>query len=267
MSARDHCLACLNAEQPAFFEAALWVAAEHDPAVQPQQLLDELEHLKHQVDSGLPNFPPQELAQPLLRRLNELHFYDDDDSPVRPQAALLHKVLQRRRGQPLSIALIALELARRLNIPLQGVGFPGYFLLRVPGADHLLDPCGGRRLYTRDCRELLLRYLGPHAQLSAEHMASCDARGMILRLSRNLRHLHAQAEDYISALKDAERVLQLAAPNVNDHLARAELYRHLDCSHAERFDVQRALLLCEDPAQRLKLGDRLRQSSAQPALH
>lgn len=267
MSARDHCLACLNAEQPAFFEAALWVAAEHDPAVQPRQLLHELEHLKHQVDSGLPNFPPQELAQPLLRRLNELHFYDDDDSPVRPQAALLHKVLQRRRGQPLSIALIALELARRLNIPLQGVGFPGYFLLRVPGADHLLDPCGGRRLYTRDCRELLLRYLGPHAKLSAEHMASCDARGMILRLSRNLRQLHAQAEDYISALKDAERVLQLAAPNVNDHLARAELYRHLDCSHAERFDVQRALLLCEDPAQRLKLGDRLRQSSAQPALH
>lgn len=267
MSARDHCLACLNAEQPAFFEAALWVAAEHDPAVQPQQLLHELEHLKHQVDSGLPNFPPQELAQPLLRRLNELHFYDDDDSPVRPQAALLHKVLQRRRGQPLSIALIALELARRLNIPLQGVGFPGYFLLRVPGADHLLDPCGGRRLYTRDCRELLLRYLGPHAQLSAEHMATCDARGMILRLSRNLRQLHAQAEDYISALKDAERVLQLAAPNVNDHLARAELYRHLDCSHAERFDVQRALLLCEDPAQRLKLRDRLRQSSAQPALH
>ncbi len=267
MSARDHCLACLNAEQPAFFEAALWVAAEHDPAVQPQQLLHELEHLKHQVDSGLPNFPPQELAQPLLRRLNELHFYDDDDSPVRPQAALLHKVLQRRRGQPLSIALIALELARRLNIPLQGVGFPGYFLLRVPGADHLLHPCGGRRLYTRDCRELLLRYLGPHAQLSAEHMATCDARGMILRLSRNLRQLHAQAEDYISALKDAERVLQLAAPNVNDHLARAELYRHLECSHAERFDVQRALLLCEDPAQRLKLGDRLRQSSAQPALH
>ena len=72
MSARDHCLACLNAEQPAFFEAALWVAAEHDPAVQPQQLLHELEHLKHQVDSGLPNFPPQELAQQGLRQFLEI---------------------------------------------------------------------------------------------------------------------------------------------------------------------------------------------------
>lgn len=267
MSARDHCLACLNGEQPALFEAALWVAAEHDSSVRPEQVMHKLDNLKHQISAGLPNFPPQELAQPLLRHLSDLHFHDDDDSPVRPHAALLHKVLQRRRGQPLSIALIALELARRLQIPLQGVSFPGYFLLRVPGADHLLDPCGGRRLYTRDCRELLLRYLGPHAQLSAEHMLSCDARSMIVRLSRNLRQLHAQAEDYLSALKDAERVLQLAPPNVNDHLARADLYGHLECSHAERFDVQRALLLCEDPALRLKLGERLRQSSAQPALH
>ncbi|SHM59237.1 SirB1 family protein [Phytopseudomonas punonensis] len=267
MSARDHCLACLNTEQPALFEAALWVAAEHDPAVQPAQVMHELEGLKHQIDAGLPSVPPKELAQPMLRRLSELHFQEDDESPLRPHAALLHKVLQRRRGQPLSIALIALELARRLQIPLQGVSFPGYFLLRVPGADHLLDPCGGRRLYPRDCRELLLRYLGPKAQLSAEHMQASDARSMIVRLSRNLRHLHTGAEDYLSALKDAERVLQLAPPDANDHLVRADLYQHLDCAHAERFDVQRALLLCDDPALRMKLGERLRQSGAQPALH
>lgn len=267
MSARDHCLACLNTEQPALFEAALWVAAEHDTAVQPRQVLHEFDSLRHQVDAGLPTYPPPELAQLLLRRLNDLNFYEDDDNPARPQAALLHKVLQRRRGQPLSIALIALELARRLNIPLQGVNFPGYFLLRVPGADHLLDPCGGRRLYTRDCRELLLRYIGPQAQLSAEHMLACDARSMIVRLSRNLRYLHAQDEDYLSALKDAERVLQLAPPNVNDHLARADLYQRLDCPQAERFDVQRALLLCDDPALHVRLGDRLRQLSANTALH
>lgn len=267
MSARDHCLACLNSEQPALFEAALWVAAEHDPTVQPSQLLHELDGLKHQVDAGLPSLPLQELAQPLLRRLNDLDFHEDDDSPVRPQAALLQTVLQRRRGQPLSIALIAMELARRLNIPLQGVNFPGYFLLRVPGADHLLDPCGGRRLYTRDCRELLLRYIGPQAQLGAEHMQACDARSMIVRLSRNLRHLHLQDENYLYALKDAERVLQLATPNVADHLARADLYQRVDCPQAERFDLQRALLLCDDPALRVRLADRLRQLTAATALH
>ncbi|MCY1528396.1 Transglutaminase-like superfamily protein [compost metagenome] len=267
MSPRQTCLACLDREPPAFFEAALWIAAEHDPQLQPAQVLRDLNGLQQQVSVGLPSLPVQELAQPLLRRLSELDFHEDDDSPLCPQSALLHKVLQRRRGQPLSLALIALELARRLDIPLQGVNFPGHFLLRVPGADHLLDPTGGRRLYTRDCRELLLRYQGANAELAASHLLGCDARSMLLRLSRNLRQLHLLAEDYLAALKDAERVLQMGPPTVGDHLARAELYQHLDCPQAERFDLERAMLLCDDPAQRLLLGERLRQLSVAAALH
>ena len=109
----------------------------------------------------------------------------------------------------LALALIALELARRLEIPLQGVNFPGHFMLRVPGADHLLDPCGGRRLYTRDCRDQLYRQLGPGAELSAEHLQTADAQAMLRRLSRNLRMLHMQHDDPDAALKDAERVLLL----------------------------------------------------------
>ncbi|WPC05996.1 tetratricopeptide repeat protein [Pseudomonas benzenivorans] len=267
MDPRLSCLACLDHEPPALFEAALWIAAEHDPTLSPEAALRALHALQQQVDAGLPNLPPRELAQPLLRRLSELDFHEDEDNPPAPRAALLHQVLQRRRGQPLSLALIALELARRLGIPLQGVNFPGHFLLRVPGADHLLDPCGGRRLYTRDCRELLLRQFGPHIDLNAGHLLACDARAMLQRLSRNLRQLHLQAQNALAALKDAERVLQLGPQTLADHLARADLYHQLDCPQAERFDLQRALLLCDDAAQRLQLGERLRRLHASPALH
>ncbi|MBM7060087.1 tetratricopeptide repeat protein [Pseudomonas sp. UL073] len=267
MTPRQRCFACLAEEPPRLFEAALWIAAEHDAELQPAAWLTALDAVRQQVFVALPEQPPQELAQPLLRRLAELDFHEDDDVPLRPQTALLHRVLQRRRGQPLSLALLALELARQLGIPLQGVNFPGHFLLRVPGADHLLDPCGGRRLYPRDCRELLLRHLGPRAGLSAEHLLACDARQMLQRLSRNLRQLHLQAEDSYAALKDAERVLELGPPSVTDHLARAELYRRLDCPQAERYDLECALLLTEDPAQRLLLSQRLGQISPSPALH
>lgn len=68
----------------------------------------------------------------MLRRLNALGFQQDEYHPLRPQAALLDKVMQRRRGQPLALALLSLELARGLSIPLEGVNFPGHFLLRVP---------------------------------------------------------------------------------------------------------------------------------------
>ncbi|TIH09649.1 SirB1 family protein [Pseudomonas leptonychotis] len=267
MTPRAACLACLEQNPPALFEAALWIAAEHDPTLQPAQVCRQLNSLQQHVNQGLPALPPVELAQALLRRLNELDFHQDDSSPLRPQAALLHRVLLHRRGQPLSLALLALELAKRLEIPLQGVSFPGHFLLRVPGADHLLDPCSGRRLYTRECRELLQRHMGPAAELNASHLQTCDARSMLQRLSRNLRQLHQIDGDYLAALKDAERVLQLGTPNLHDHLARAEIYQHLECPQGERFDLQHALLLCDDIAQRLQLSQRLSLLRASPALH
>lgn len=267
MNPRQACLRCLETDPPALFEAALWIAAEHDPQLQPAQVLAELRGLQLQVSAGLPALPPRELAQPLLRRLSELDYHQDDEGPSRPRHALLHEVLRQRRGQPLLLALIALELAQRLDIPLQGVNFPGHFLLRVPGADHLLDPCGGRRLYTRDCRELLYQHLGPHIELSAIHLQGADARTMLLRLSHNLYQLHLQQDDYLAALKDAERVLQLGPPCLTAHLMRAEIYHRLDCPQGERFDVEHALMLCEDAATRLQLSQRLYGLEAVPALH
>lgn len=270
MTARPAWLNCLEADPPALLEAALWIAAEHEPTLQPEQVMREFANLRQQASAGLPNLAAPELAQPLLRRLGELDFHEDDDLPLRPRAALLHQVLQRRRGQPLSLALIALELAQRLDIPLQAVNFPGHLLLRVPGADHLLDPCNGRRLYTRDCRELLARVAGPGAELSARHLQAFDGRALLLRLSRNLCHLHGAAGDPVAALKDAERILLLAPPSSADHQLRAAIYRELDCPQAERFDLERALLLCEDERERVQLTQRIDQLGRHgrtPALH
>jgi regulator of sirC expression with transglutaminase-like and TPR domain len=161
MTPRQSFFACLQRSPPALFEAALWICAEHDNELNPEATLTNVRELQQRVSGGLPMLPVSELAQPLLRRMNDLGFAQDDASPLRPQAALINKVLERRRGQPLALGLIALELARGLEIPLVGVNFPGHFLLRVPGADHLLDPCGGRRLYPNDCRELLHRRSAP----------------------------------------------------------------------------------------------------------
>lgn len=257
MNPRQAFFACLQQSPPALFEAALWIAAEHNAQVSPEQLLQDFKELQRQINAGLPPLPASELGQPLLRRMNDLGFQQDDFLPLRPQAALLDKVLDSRRGQPLALGLIALELARRLEIPMVGVNFPGHFLLRVPGADHLLDPCSGRRLYPHDCRELLERQYGPNLKLSAEHLAIATPRQMLQRLSRNLRQLHLSHDDHLNALIDAERVLELGEGSAADYLARASLYQRLDCPNAERFDLEHALLLSEDPIQRLRLTERL----------
>nr|WP_314483343.1 tetratricopeptide repeat protein [uncultured Pseudomonas sp.] len=268
MKPRQACLACLESKPVALLQAALWVAAEHDPSVDVDACLAMVHDMQHTISIHLPVLAVSELAQPLLRQLNALGFQQDEYLPLRPHAALMNHVLLRRRGQPLALAILALEFAQRLSIPLEGVGFPGHFLLRVPGTDHLLDPCGGRRLYPNDCRELLIRQYGPGTSLNAEHLRPASAMQMLQRLSRNLRQLHTSNDAPLAALIDAERVMQLGPAQVGDYLARASLYRQLDCPHAERFDLEHALLLTEDPVQRLTLGERLGQlPSASRSIH
>lgn len=211
-------------------------------------------------------YPTKSLSLPLYPTIfslypsglsHSLSFCEDDDFPLQPRSALLPLVLQRRQGQPLSLALVAMELARRLDIPLVGVNFPGRFLLRVPQADHLLDPATGRRLYTPDCRELLLRLQGPKSELQAAYLKQASPGEILQRLSRNLRQLHSAAGEPLAALKDAQRVIELGPVGAADHEARAGLYRQLDCPQAERYDLERALLLSDDPTEQLRLGQRL----------
>lgn len=257
MDLREACLACLQRGPTALFEATLWIAAEHDPHLRPSQALIELEHLRHRVAISLPDLPARELAQPLLRQLCSMDYREDESHPASPNGALMHHVMRQRRGQPLALALLALEIARGLDIPLLAIDFPTRLLLRVPGADHLLDPASGRRLYGRDCRELLSRQFGADNPLQAGHLRPCDAHGLLQRLSRELRELHLLAGAPLAALKDAERVLLLGPPSIADHLARADIYQQLDCPEGARYDLQRALLLCDEPIERLRLGQRL----------
>lgn len=264
MDARKACLACLRQGTDALFEAALWIAAEHDPDLRPKRALALLERLRQRLSASLPELPPGDRAQPLLRLLGALDFHEDSSGPG---SVLVHRVLQHRRGQPLILGLLALELARRLDIPLLGINFPGRFLLRVPGADHLLDPASGRRLYLRDCRELLERRYQGRLQLDSSHLRPCSPAELLQRISRSLRHQHQKAGHLLAALKDADRVLQLGSPTVADHLARADLYQRLECPPGERFDLQHALLLSEDPGERLRLTRRLHESAAPAVVH
>lgn len=84
MNPRKAFFACLERSPPALFEAALWIAAEHDPAVQPLVILQELGLLQQQVSLGMPMLPADELGQPLLRRMNDLGFAQDDFTPCAP---------------------------------------------------------------------------------------------------------------------------------------------------------------------------------------
>lgn len=98
---------------------------------------------------------------------------------------------------------------------------------------------------------------GPKSELQAAYLKQASPGEILQRLSRNLRQLHSAAGEPLAALKDAQRVIELGPVGAADHEARAGLYRQLDCPQAERYDLERALLLSDDPTEQLRLGQRL----------
>lgn len=134
--------------------------------------------------------PPHGAAAELSRllatewrlRLNEENFDDPDNS-------FIHRVLERRRGIPISLAAVYLSVARRAQLPLHGIGSPGHYLLRFGGPELNLyiDPTSGRRLKMDECARMLAVRGFP---VTKEHFEPAGARETLIRMCSNLAGVH-----------------------------------------------------------------------------
>jgi regulator of sirC expression with transglutaminase-like and TPR domain len=142
----------------------------------------------------------------------DLGFAGDHRDYYSPSNSLLHEVMKRRRGVPLTLAIVFMELGWRIGIPFEGVGFPGHFLVRLTGepGDLLLDPfTHGTSVHEDDCRRMLLDATGGQLEYSDRYTASVSKRAMIVRLLHNLKGAYLRAGDDVAALRAVERVLLL----------------------------------------------------------
>ncbi len=125
--------------------------------------------------------------------------YDD------PRNSFLDVVLQRRLGIPITLAVVVIEVGRRVGLSLAGVGMPGHFLVAA-GEDRYLDAFdGGRVLDGQGCRERFVELAGPGAPWSPELLERSDPRVVLARVLANLRQLFAQSQD----LRGLDWVLEL----------------------------------------------------------
>jgi regulator of sirC expression with transglutaminase-like and TPR domain len=167
--------------EPALDRAALAIAAGADPGVDPQRWLGELDRLADGV-RGLDG---------LRRRLfveegftgNSADYYD-------PRNSLLHQVLRRRLGIPITLAVVAIEVGRRAGVALEGVGMPGHFLVRPVGtAQHLDVFAGGVELDRAECER---RYraasgAGPGTPFGPHLLPTAPTTAILARMLENLR--------------------------------------------------------------------------------
>ena len=129
------------------------------------------------------------------------------------QNADLARVLERRKGLPVALAILYLHVARAQGWHAEGLAFPGHFLLRVgiDGARHVLDPFNdGEVVEAPVLRSLLQRVLGPDASLLPEHFDPVPDRDVLLRLENNVRLRLAKREDWPATARSLDRMLAIA---------------------------------------------------------
>lgn len=189
---------------PALDRALALVAATGRPAVDPDRILADLDDLAARCPAGD--------APGLCRWLfGDEGFAGDRTDYYDPDNSRLDRVLERRRGIPISLAAIGIETGRRVGIDLVGIGMPGHFLLRdAAGAAYFDAFDGGRALDPPGCRDLFVALHGPGAGWDDGLLAPVGTREIVTRVLNNLRVATVRAEDR-AGLTAALR-LQVALP-------------------------------------------------------
>ena len=174
-------------------------------------------------------------------------FHGNHDDYYDPRNSYLNDVLERRTGIPITLSVVLLEVGARLGLALEGVGFPGHFLVRAAGARGplLLDPFfGGRPV---DERELLARYRGFRGDdvpaLPPDALAPTAVSGVLARMLRNLLRVFLDRKEHERALLAADLLLVLVPDSTDELRVRGLLYEHLECFRAALDDFARYLEL------------------------
>src|SRR5690606_412746 len=158
-------LASLDDEALPLLDAALLIARDEYPDLDTELYAAQVQAHADALRDEVAAIEPSALKMAAINRhlFVELGYSGNHDEYYDPRNSYLNQVLDRRLGNPISLALVQMEVARRLGIPLDGVSFPGHFLVRLPvdGGLLVMDPFnGGRPLAVEELRERARPHLG-----------------------------------------------------------------------------------------------------------
>jgi regulator of sirC expression with transglutaminase-like and TPR domain len=189
-------------------EAALCIAAHADPAVDVDAYLARIDDLAGEVRTPT--------LDGLVRHLySSGRYLGNTDDYYDPRNSLLHEVLDRRLGIPITLAVLGMEVGRRIGVPLSGVGMPGHFLVRDKVDPAVfIDPFhAGRELDEAGCRALHRAMAGPGAPWDPSYLDPIDRPAIVARILANLRVIY-QRNNQVGSLRWAVK-LRCAMPGAS----------------------------------------------------
>jgi regulator of sirC expression with transglutaminase-like and TPR domain len=255
-------------------ETALAIAQVVDPALDLATVQSDIDRLAATLKARLPADSGQVHKLRLLTRyfFHELGFAGNVNDYYDPTNSYLPRVLERRRGIPISLAILLMEIGHQIGLPLRGVSFPGHFLvkLKVRAGDLYLDPMTGDSLSREQLEERLSEFIaaleresdGPRVARESfdialmQAMREASSREIVARMLRNLKGIYHGRQDYEHLLEIQHRLVVLLPEAHEEVRDRGLVYAQLECPRAAVDDLERYLLMEPEAGE----GDEIRKT-------
>ena len=229
-------------------EAALLVATHACPGLDVSRYLARLDELGTTLRSRI---PAEATVSERIAALNQYLFGDLGFAPntedyYDPRNSFLHDVLERRVGIPITLSVLYMEVGRRIGLPLQGVSFPGHFLVKCAVAEGMvvLDPySGGVSLGVVDLQKRLREVQGGEVSraIVASLLVAAGKKDIILRMLRNLKAIYLREHELDKALVIMDGIVAAAPDQALELRDRGMVYQELECFRAALADFQHYL--------------------------
>lgn len=244
-SALDH-FAMLVADDASLslVEAAASIAQDEHPQLDLQAVLAEIDALAARLKRRLAAdvVPLQRLR--VLNRFffHELGFAGNVNYYHDPRNSYLHEVLRSRRGIPITLAVLYIELAQQVGLEAQGVSFPGHFLIKLRlkqgqrQGEVLIDPFTGHSLSRDELDDMLQPYRRSHGLVGEDELPlglflqSATGREVLARMLRNLKQIHQGDEAWPQLLAVQRRLVVLLPDDWEERRDRGLAYAELGCT-------------------------------------
>jgi regulator of sirC expression with transglutaminase-like and TPR domain len=227
-------------------EAALLIAAEEYRDLDIVAYLAQLDDMASVLKRRLrPDISHADRIIALNRYLfEELGFSGDAANYYDARNSFLNEVLDRKRGIPLTLALVYIEIGRRIGLPVCGISFPAHFLVKCPLREGavVLDPYAkGASLGFDELRQrvkALRNGVEPTRSMVTGMLAAASNKEMLARLLRNLKGIYSHHQEWMKALAATDRIISVMPAAAEEYRDRGMIYLNLECFRAALFDFQ-----------------------------
>ena len=187
-------------------------------------------------------------------RGNRKDYYD-------PKNSFLHEVLDRRIGIPITLSVLYIEVGQRVGLAIDGVGFPGHFLVKYgghPGVEIVIDPFQGGQIRSREDLSVMLgNTYGSAVKLQDGFLRAAGKREILRRMLGNLRGIYAKANDLVRLLSILDLSLILDPGSSERFRERAGVYLRLECFSQAREDFETYLRLAPEAEDSAEIREQL----------